>query len=422
MNAHVTMPALSPTMEKGTIAKWLVAAGETVRPGTPIAEVETDKATMEVEAEQGGVLVSILMPEGSEDVPVGTPIAVIGETGSATAASAPPPVAAPINEAKAEPARPVAAPAPAPNPAPAPRTMAAHGANASKASPLARRIAEALGIDLAGITGTGNQGRIMRRDLGLAPIVAAGPLAIAPVAAASSLAPPAQTAIPHETTRLSSMRRTIAQRLGQSKQQVPHIYLGVDVRLDALLDLRARINEELADETRISINDMLMKALALSLVQVPECNVSFAGDALLQFHRVDISMAVAIPNGLITPVIRGADSKSLSAIASDARRLAELAREGKLQPDDYQGGTASISNLGMMGISQFSAIINPPQAMIMAVGTAEKKAVVTGDAIGVATVMTATGSFDHRAVDGADAARLMNAFRALVENPIRILA
>lgn len=219
------------------------------------------------------------------------------------------------------------------------------------------------------------------------------------------------------------MRKTIAQRLSQSKQQVPHIYLGVDVRLDALLDLRRRINEQQeADAPHISINDMLMKALALSLMQVPECNTSFMGDALLKFDRVDIAMAVAIPNGLITPIIRGADRLSLSAIAAQSRQLAESARDGKLGPEDYQGGTVSISNLGMMGIDRFSAIINPPQAMIMAVGTAEKKPVVNGDSIEIGTIMCATGSFDHRAVDGADAARLMNAFKALVENPMRILA
>jgi pyruvate dehydrogenase E2 component (dihydrolipoamide acetyltransferase) len=416
------MPALSPTMEKGTIAKWLVAAGETVSPGTPIAEVETDKATMEVEAEQEGVLLSILMPEGSEDVPVGTPIAVIGEAGSVVEKTVEAPAAAPVAECEAAPPPSVPALAEPPAPPPAPAASPLSIADTWKASPLAARIAASLGIDLGRITGTGSGGRIMKRDLGLAE-PAAAPLAVLAAPSPSQPERPAQPDIPHEVVRLSSMRKTIAQRLSQSKQQVPHIYLGVDIRLDALLDLRRRINEQQEPGTaRISINDMLIKALALSLVQVPECNVSFTGDALLQFQRVDISMAVAIPNGLITPVIRNAESLSLSAIASQSRRLADLARDGKLMPEDYQGGTASISNLGMMGIGQFSAIINPPQAMIMAIGTAEKRALVNGDEIGIGTVMTATGSFDHRAVDGADAARLMNAFRALVENPMRILA
>jgi pyruvate dehydrogenase E2 component (dihydrolipoamide acetyltransferase) len=421
VNAQVTMPALSPTMEKGTIAKWLVAAGEAVRPGTPIAEVETDKATMEVEAELEGVLLSILMPEGSEDVPVGTPIAVIGEAGSATEPL--PPAAAPVAEVEPAPQATPPTPASVKPSAPPPVIAPAYVESSANASPLARRIAGGLGLDLSRITGTGSGGRIMKRDLGLvAPDPVAEPAVIAssPIDARAVAAP---VDIPHEVVRLSSMRKTIAQRLSQSKQQVPHIYLSVDVRLDALLDLRRRINEQQeADAPRISINDMLIKALALSLVQVPACNTSFTGDALLQFRRVDISMAVAIPNGLVTPVIRGADSLSLSAIAAQSRRFAELARDGKLMPEDYQGGTASISNLGMMGIEQFSAIINPPQAMILAVGTAGKRPVVIDDAVAIATVMTITGSFDHRAVDGADAAAMMNAIRRLIEQPMRLLA
>jgi pyruvate dehydrogenase E2 component (dihydrolipoamide acetyltransferase) len=304
--------------------------------------------------------------------------------------------------------------------APAPAAKAADG-DRVKASPLARRLAQAQGIDLGSLSGSGPNGRIVRADLGLAAPVAA-PVASAPVIAAT--APIATTSeIPHEAVKLSNMRKTIARRLTESKQQIPHIYLTVDIRLDALLKLRGELNASLASRgIKLSVNDMLIKALAVALIEVPSCNVQYAGDQLLKFSRADISVAVSIPNGLITPIITGAGTLSLSAIATGMKDLAGRAREGKLQPHEYQGGTASLSNMGMYGIKQFEAVINPPQAMIMAIGAGEKRPFVIDDSLQIATIMSATGSFDHRAIDGADAAQLMQAFKRLVEQPLGMLA
>ena len=296
-----------------------------------------------------------------------------------------------------------------------------------KASPLARRLAEQQGIALAGLAGSGPGGRIVKADVD----GAAGKAQLRPAAAPSPEGVPAhaaapavvETDIPHESLKLSYMRKTIARRLTEAKQTIPHIYLTVDIRLDALLKLRGELNKGL--ETRgvkLSVNDMLIKALAAALIEVPECNVSLSGDHLLKYGRADISVAVSIPGGLITPIIAGADSKSLSAISKEMAELAGRAKEGKLQPHEYQGGTASISNMGMFGIKQFDAVINPPQAMIMAIGAGEKRPYVIDDSLQVATVMSATGSFDHRAIDGADGARLMKAFKALVEAPLAMLA
>jgi pyruvate dehydrogenase E2 component (dihydrolipoamide acetyltransferase) len=291
------------------------------------------------------------------------------------------------------------------------------------ASPLAKRIAADKGIDLSSIRGSGPNGRIVKADVesakpGAAPAAAAAPPA--PVAA------PVQAqdfGIPHEVEKLSGMRKTIARRLTESKQQIPHIYLTVDVRLDALLKLRAEINDALASQgVKISVNDMLIKALAKSLLAVPSCNVQFAGDTLLKFSRADISVAVSIEGGLITPIVTDAGSKPISAIATEMKDLAARAREGKLQPQEYQGGTASISNMGMYGIKQFDAVINPPQAMILAVGAGEKRPHVIDGALSVATVMSATGSFDHRAIDGADGAELMKVFKELCEKPLGLVA
>jgi pyruvate dehydrogenase E2 component (dihydrolipoamide acetyltransferase) len=297
-----------------------------------------------------------------------------------------------------------------------------------KASPLARRLAEAQGIDLSTLTGSGPGGRIVRADLGAGAGTAPRPVQAAATPGASPQ--PAEvkqaaieTDIPHESVKLSNMRKTIARRLTESKQQIPHIYLTVDIRLDALLKLRGELNASLASRNiKLSVNDMLIKALALALIEVPECNVSFAGDTLIKYSRADISVAVSIDGGLITPIVADAANKAISAISTQMLDLAGRAKEGKLQPAEYQGGTASISNMGMFGIKQFDAVINPPQAMIMAIGAGEKRPYVIDDALQVATIMSATGSFDHRAIDGADGARLMQAFKRLVENPLGLVA
>ncbi|MGH6659656.1 MAG: 2-oxo acid dehydrogenase subunit E2, partial [Sphingomicrobium sp.] len=282
-----------------------------------------------------------------------------------------------------------------------------------KASPLARRLAEAQGIDLASLKGSGPGGRIVRADLGKAGGAPQRPQA----------APVEPGEIPHEVVKLSNMRKTIARRLTESKQQVPHIYLTVDINLDALLKLRSELNKGLESRNiKLSVNDLMIKALAAALIEVPECNVSFSGDTLIQYRRADISVAVSIPGGLITPIVANANGKTISAIASEMHDLATRAKEGKLQPEEYQGGTASLSNMGMYGIKAFDAVINPPQGMIMAIGAGEMRPYVINDSLQIATVMSATGSFDHRAIDGADGAKLMQAFKRLVEAPLGMLA
>jgi pyruvate dehydrogenase E2 component (dihydrolipoamide acetyltransferase) len=418
MPIELKMPALSPTMEEGTLAKWLVKEGDAVKSGDILAEIETDKATMEFEAVDEGIIAKILVADGTDEVKVGTVIALIAGEGEdvSAAAAAPAPVKAPEPTAK-EAAAPVAAPAPASAPAPK-----AEG-DRVKASPLARRVAEQQGIDLAALQGSGPGGRIVKADVdGAAGKAPARP---APASApAPSAAPPAvvETDIPHEAVKLSNMRKTIARRLTEAKQTIPHIYLTVDIRLDALLKLRGELNKGLeARGVKLSVNDLLIKALAIALIEVPECNVSLSGDQLLKYSRADISVAVSIPGGLITPIVAGADTKSLSAVSREMTELAGRAKEGKLQPHEYQGGTASISNMGMFGIKQFDAVINPPQGMIMAIGAGEKRPYVIDDALQIATVMSATGSFDHRAIDGADGARLMQAFKRLVEAPLGML-
>jgi pyruvate dehydrogenase E2 component (dihydrolipoamide acetyltransferase) len=416
-------------MEEGTLAKWLVKEGDTVSSGDILAEIETDKATMEFEAVDEGTIAKILVPEGTDGVKVGAPIALMageGEDVGTAAAAAPAPAAkkeAPAPKA-AEPAPPVQAPVETPA---APAQAAAAPARATgdriKASPLARRLAEAQGIDLATLTGSGPGGRIVRADLGKA---GGGAMAAPRATAPSPAAAPAHVEpleIPNEVVKLSNMRKTIARRLTESKQQVPHIYLTLDVQLDALLELRGELNASL--ETRgvkLSVNDMLIKALALALIEVPECNVSFAGDTLIKYSRADISVAVSIPGGLITPIVADANAKSLSKISTEMSDLAGRAKEGKLQPAEYQGGTASLSNMGMFGIKHFEAVINPPQAMIMAIGAGEKRPYVINDSLQIATIMSATGSFDHRAIDGADGARLMKTFKELCEKPLGLVA
>jgi pyruvate dehydrogenase E2 component (dihydrolipoamide acetyltransferase) len=439
MPIELKMPALSPTMEEGTLAKWLVKEGDDVKSGDILAEIETDKATMEFEAVDEGKIAKILVPEGSEGVKVGAPIAILageGEDAGTAAAEAPkadtaPPAAPkPAAEPKAD-ATPKSAPppqAPVETPAAPPQPARAEG-DRIKASPLARKLAQAQNIDLSTLQGTGPGGRIVRADIdaavGKAPTAAptAAPAAAAAPAGHLVMPGPMEQAIPHEEVKLSNIRKTIARRLTEAKQQVPHIYLTVDIQLDALLKLRAELNAGLESRgIKLSVNDLLIKALAHSLMEVPDCNVAFAGDHMLKYSRADISVAVSIPAGLITPIIVGAEAKSVSAISTEMKELAAQARDGKLQPQQYQGGTASLSNMGMYGIKQFEAVINPPQGMIMAIGAGEKRPYVINDSLQIATVMSATGSFDHRAIDGADGAKLMQAFKRLVENPLGMLA
>ncbi|MFL5218238.1 MAG: pyruvate dehydrogenase complex dihydrolipoamide acetyltransferase [Microvirga sp.] len=452
MPIELKMPALSPTMEEGTLAKWLVKEGDDVKSGDILAEIETDKATMEFEAVDEGKIAKILVPEGTDGVKVGAPIAIMageGEDADKAAAAAPSP-SPPAGEGKPSaagqgegaaapkpdtpvgstpPTAPVETP-PAPSQpavAPSPQPSPARGEGERiKASPLARRLAQAQSIDLSAIQGSGPGGRIVRADIdaavGKAPAGAPAPAA-APLGTHAVLPGPMEQAIPHEAIKLSNIRKTIARRLTESKQQIPHIYLTVDIQLDALLKLRGDLNKGLESRgVKLSVNDLLIKALAQALIEVPECNVSFAGDQLFKYSRADISVAVSIPAGLITPIIVGADTKSVSAISTEMKDLAARARDGKLQPQEYQGGTASLSNMGMYGIKNFEAVINPPQGMIMAIGAGEKRPYVINDSLQIATVMSATGSFDHRAIDGADGAKLMQAFKRLVENPLGMLA
>ena len=443
MPIELKMPALSPTMEEGTLAKWLVKAGDTVKSGDILAEIETDKATMEFEAVDEGTISEILVAEGSDGVKVGTVIATMsGEDEEA----------APVKKS---------APAPSPTPAqPAAESPLPEGGDKEgnkspplgngttgsidsaqpsgggpasttdriKASPLAKKIAEQSGVDLETLTGTGPGGRIVKADVegksGTAPAAAPAQTAAAPAAPASPQAPTGDftTDIPHERQKLTNIRKTIARRLTESKQQVPHIYLTVDIRLDALLKLRGELNAALADRgIKLSVNDMLVKALALSLTEVPACNVTYTPTEMIQYLRADISVAVSTPTGLITPIVTDAGNKAISAISGEVKILADKAKAGKLQPNEYVGGTASISNMGMMGIKQFDAVINPPQGMIMAIGAGEQRPYVVDGALAIATVMSATGSFDHRAIDGADGAQLMAAFKRLVEAPLGLV-
>jgi pyruvate dehydrogenase E2 component (dihydrolipoamide acetyltransferase) len=454
MSIEIKMPALSPTMEEGTLAKWLVKEGDTVKSGDIMAEIETDKATMEFEAVDEGVIAKIVIAEGTDNVKVGAVIAILTEEGEDAAA-----VSAPTKSETPQPTDDQFKGRPEPTdpnktgseakpvdrtitqaedhgkPAgggEAPKGVAPAGGQRVKASPLARRIAAEKGIELSGVSGSGPNGRIVKADVesaksGAAAEPVAGTNDATPAAAAPVAAPAAKPAavpdIPHEATKLSNMRKTIARRLTESKQTVPHIYLTVDVQLDALLKLRSDLNASLESRgVKLSVNDMLVKALAQALIAVPKCNVMFTPDQLISFKRADISVAVSTPAGLITPIVTGADTKSLSAISAEIKDLAARAKDNKLKPEEFQGGTASISNMGMFGIKQFDAVINPPQGMILAVGAGEKRPYIVNGELAIATVMTATGSFDHRAIDGADGAQLMKAFKGLVERPLGMLA
>ena len=391
MPINILMPALSPTMTEGTLARWLIAEGQAVAAGDPIAEIETDKASMEVEAVDEGVLGRILVPEGTEGVAVNAVIGVLlsdGEEDADIAVSteaAPPPASAPVPAGNDE------------------RVFA---------SPLARRMAAQAGLDIAAINGSGPHGRVVKADI---------EAALGGVATADARAP-AGGIVADETVKLSAMRRVIAERMTESKSTVPHFYLSVDCEIDELLRVRAEINKRVAP-TRITVNDIVIRACALALRAVPAANVSWAGDGSMVRHgAVDISVAVAIPGGLVTPIVRDADRKGLVVIAEAMKRLAERARQGKLAPEEYQGGTFSISNLGMYGIRNFDAIINPPQASILAVGAGEQRPVARDGQIVPATVMTCTLSVDHRVVDGATGAELLGAIRNNLEYPPAMLA
>jgi pyruvate dehydrogenase E2 component (dihydrolipoamide acetyltransferase) len=427
MATTILMPALSPTMTEGKLAQWLKAEGETVSAGDVIAEIETDKATMEVEAVDEGVLGKIVVAAGTDGVAVNSVIAVLLEDGedlsdvdiAGLAAAAAPASPAPASPAPAPAAAPPVAAPPAPvaaaQAAPPAAAVAASGTRIF-ASPLARRIAADAGLDLGHVSGSGPRGRIVKRDVEAA--IASGVSVAAPAAPVAVGAMPGMTdyiAIPN-----SMMRKTIARRLSESKQQAPHFYLTVDCRLDELLELRKKLNNN-ATDFKLSVNDLIIRAAALALKQVPAANASWFEDEIRQWQAVDISVAVAIDGGLITPIIRGAEGKGLKQISAEMKDLAGRARDGKLLPEEYQGGTFSISNLGMFGIKEFAAVINPPQGAILAVGAGEQRPVVNDGELAVATVMSCTLSSDHRVVDGAVGAEFMQAFKLLIEDPLKML-
>lgn len=423
MPVNILMPALSPTMEEGTLAKWHVKKGDKVSAGDVIAEIETDKATMEVEAVDEGTIGEIRVTEGTEGVPVNDVIAVLleeGEDASALkdAVAAPTPEK-PKTEKKAEEPEKKEEKSQA-KPAPEPR---AEKTGRIFASPLARRLAEQQGIDLSAMEGSGPRGRIVKADLEGAPKSAPKEHA------ASGAAAPASNVDArafyekgsYEEIPLDGMRKTIARRLTQSMQEIPHFYLTVDCELDELLVARKKLNDAAGEGVKLSVNDFLIRAAALALIKVPDANVSFAGDAILKHKSADIGIAVALDGGLITPIIRNAEKKGLAEISEEAKSLAERARNKKLKPNEYEGGSFSISNLGMFGIKHFTGVINPPQAAILAVGKGEERPVVRNGKLEVANVMTVTMSCDHRAIDGALGARFLEAFKSFVEYPARML-
>ncbi|AMJ60173.1 pyruvate dehydrogenase complex dihydrolipoamide acetyltransferase [Bosea sp. PAMC 26642] len=441
MPTNILMPALSPTMEKGNLAKWLKKEGDAIKSGDIIAEIETDKATMEVEAVDEGILAKILVPDGTADVAVNEIIGVIAAEGEdAKSVSAPVKAEAPKAEAsKAEPA----ATKPAEAAPPAAATAPASSGDRPFASPLARRLAKEARLDLGKVQGSGPHGRIVEKDIeaakagGGAKASAPAPQTSAPSAAKPAAAPLAAgmsdetvkklfapgsyEEIPHD-----GMRKTIARRLLESKQTIPHFYLTIDCELDALLKLRGELNAaapEIDDKPayKLSVNDMVIKAMAMSLRAVPDANVSWTENTMLKHKHADVGVAVSIPGGLITPVIRDACHKTLSQISNEMKDLAARAKNRKLKPEEYQGGTTAVSNLGMFGVKDFAAIVNPPHATILAVGAGEQRAIVRKGELAVATIMSVTLSTDHRAVDGALGAQLMQAFKGYIEKPMAML-
>ncbi|WP_374313091.1 pyruvate dehydrogenase complex dihydrolipoamide acetyltransferase [Dongia sp.] len=422
MPINILMPALSPTMTEGNLARWLKKEGDAVKAGEVLAEIETDKATMEVEAVDEGTLAKILVPGGAQGVKVNDVIAVLTEEGEdanavSAAPAAKPAAAAPAAKAEA-------------TPTPKPAAPAAKSGGRVVASPLARRIAEQQGIDLSTVIGSGPNGRIVKADLAGAPKGGAKPAPAAAGAKAPAAAPaiagtqqfgePDFELVPH-----TSMRKTIARRLQESKQFVPHFYLTIDCEIDRLLKVREEINagapKERPGAYKVSVNDFVIKASALALIQVPNANASWSDDGVKMYKSADISVAVAIPGGLITPILRHAEKKRLSELSMEIKELAGRAKQGKLKPEEYTGGSFSVSNLGMFGIKDFSAIINPPQACILSVGAGEERAVVRKGQLAVANVMTCTLSVDHRVVDGATGAEFLAAFKRLIEQPLGML-
>jgi len=446
MPINILMPALSPTMEKGNLAKWLKKEGDTVKSGDVIAEIETDKATMEVEAVDEGTIAKILVPEGTQDVPVNDVIAVLagdGEDVKAAGAGAAKPAPKPAEAPAAKPAailaaRPAAA-TPAPRPAPAPQAASpapqTNGQGRIFSSPLARRLAKEAGIEISRVVGSGPHGRIIARDVdqaksgkGLkAPAAApAGGPALAPSMSDQQVRAlfeeGSYEVVPHD-----GMRRTIAQRLTASVQTIPHFYLTIDCDIGKLLTAREEINKQAPTDKdkkplyKLSVNDFVIKAMAVALQKIPNCNVSWTDGGMLKHKHSDVGVAVAMPGGLITPIIRKAETKTLSTISSEMKDFAARARARKLKPEEYQGGTTAVSNLGMYGINHFTAVINPPHATILAVGTSEERPVVRGGKIEIAHMMSVTLSCDHRAIDGALGAELIGAFKVLIENPVMMM-
>ncbi|MBY5779501.1 pyruvate dehydrogenase complex dihydrolipoamide acetyltransferase [Rhizobium leguminosarum bv. viciae] len=452
MPINITMPALSPTMEEGNLSKWLVKEGEKVKSGDVIAEIETDKATMEVEAVDEGTVAKLVVAAGTEGVKVNALIAVLAADGedvsaaaSAAGSAAPAPKADGAAAPKAEAAPAPAPSAPAPAPAAAPASVSSDGSR-TFSSPLARRLAKEAGIDLSAVAGSGPHGRVVKSDIEAA-VAGGGAKAAAPAAAASapqaSAAPASAAAAPkgaseeavlklfepgsYELVPHDGMRKTIAKRLVESKQTIPHFYVSVDCELDALLALRAQLNDAAprkdggAPAYKLSVNDMVIKAMALSLRDVPDANVSWTDNNMVKHKHADVGVAVSIPGGLITPIIRKAEQKTLSVISNEMRDLGKRAKDRKLKPEEYQGGTSSVSNMGMMGVKVFSAVINPPHATILAVGAGEQRVVVKKGEMAIATVMSVTLSTDHRCVDGALGAELLQAFKGYIENPMGML-
>jgi pyruvate dehydrogenase E2 component (dihydrolipoamide acetyltransferase) len=440
MATNILMPALSPTMTEGTLSRWLKKEGEDVRAGDVIAEIETDKATMEVEAVDEGVLGKILVQDGTEGVKVNEPIAILVEQGEAVPAGASGAKAAP--EPKAEAPKQETKPPEVPSgssargqaprqdaaPGPTPQSGNGHDAGGDRifVSPLARRMAKQAGVDLATLKGSGPNGRIVKVDIE-ASLRKGAPAAqpVAAPAAAPAARPAAPIAAPHTLVPHSSIRKVIARRLTEAKSTIPHFYVSMDVEIDALIKLMSELNAKSPKEGPgaylITINDLVIKAAAATLRRVPAVNAAWTDEAMVLFDEVDISVAVAIPDGLITPIVRRADQKGLATISREMKDLAGRARAGRLKPEEFQGGGFSISNMGMFGVSEFAAIINPPQAAILAVAAGQKRPVVKNDALAIATVMTCTLSVDHRVVDGALGAQWLREFKRIVADPLSLL-
>ncbi|MES1197157.1 MAG: pyruvate dehydrogenase complex dihydrolipoamide acetyltransferase [Pseudomonadota bacterium] len=433
MSIQITMPALSPTMEEGNLAKWHVKPGDRIEPGQVIAEIETDKATMEVEAVDEGVVEAILIPEGAQGVKVNTPIATLKGEGAAPAKDSPLPrgegaVRSTAGEGRSNDQAPVATARPSP-PTPSPQ---GRGGSRAFSSPLARRLAQQAGIDLSGLVGSGPNGRIVKVDIEAAqksrPIADNRSLTISKSEAPVPAHPRPtleQLGIPpssYDLVPLDLMRKTIAKRMTDSFRDVPHFPLTIDIEIDALLKARADINKRFGDSgVKVSVNDMCIKAAALALKMVPESNASYTPDGIAMHHHADVAVAVAIPHGLITPIIRAAETKGLAQISAEMTDLAQRARDKKLKLEEFQGGTFSISNMGMMGVKSFASIINEPHGMIMSVGAGEKRPVVKNDALAIATIMTVTVTCDHRVVDGALGAAFLKAFKGFLEDPMAML-